>query len=172
MSVKATDTAFSADELLADERNNDSSLQVGVALCCPCAKRTIQFGPRLLISMNSESEDPSSCRKYICWVMPSDSHWYTCITDWLQSSVPRRIQDWVPWVDFSIHPIDPCGYPLDAAQAQALLIMLAGLMLERMMPSGYCTVCTFTYAMLVVMYLHRCKPWLKPCDRKAHGLVA
>ena len=73
MSVKATDTAFSADKLLADERNNDSSLQVGVALCCPCAKRTIQFGPRLLDSINVESEDPSSCRNIICWVIQSDS---------------------------------------------------------------------------------------------------
>ena len=44
--------------------------------------------------------------------------------------------------------------------------MLAGLMLERMMPSGYCTVCTLIYAMLVVMYLHKCRPLLKPCERK------
>ena len=44
--------------------------------------------------------------------------------------------------------------------------MLAGLMLERMMPSGYCTVCTFTYAMLVVMYLHKRRPCLRPCDGK------
>ena len=47
--------------------------------------------------------------------------------------------------------------------------MLAGLMLERMMPSGYITVCTFTYAMLVVMYLHRCRPWLKPCNGGGGG---
>ena len=66
-----------------------------------------------------------------------------------------------------LHPPNaPPWVSTDIAQAQALLIMLAGLILARMTPSGYITLCTFTYAMLVVMYLHRCGHCLRPCNKK------